>query len=58
MDEIAPRNIRFIKIFMVMPVQTNKIELSQRCCIPPHSALSQNRCHVIEKKNHGSALTG
>ena len=34
-----------------------QLELSQKCRIPPHSALSQNRCHVIGKKNHGSALT-
>ena len=37
--------------------EKKKLELSRKCCIPPQSALSENKCHVIEKY-HGSALNG
>ena len=30
-----------------------KLELSQKCHIPPHSALSHNKCHVIETRAVG-----
>ena len=34
----------------------NKLELSQKCRIPPHSALSQNKCHVTGKKISSKCL--